>query len=193
MGPPGDQGGGGRTDSAGSCGIGSNRSCSTSRPVPTPHPVPPSPLYSCSISHPNLRPSPFPAAHPASCLALCFAPYLLSCPTPRFAPSPAHCLPSVPSYALPHARPAFCPTSQATKGPSPSWAPFPGSSPPFPRLLISVSAPPAEPLGPGGCRCCPPRAHPSCAAEAGRLLNKLIRSGRGAGAERGPTVGLLEL
>lgn len=176
--------------------VGSVRTCPAPCPAlyPTLHPVPssphilvPSPVLTCVFPHflPCILPFFLSCvlSHIQSCVLPHILPHLLPCLL-------AHALPSVLPHALPHAHPAFCPTSQVTKGPAPSWTQFPGNSPHCPRL---VSAPSPEPPGPRWVLVVPPRAHPSCAAEAGRLLNKLIRSGRGAGAERGPTVGLLEL
>lgn len=169
-------------------------------------------VRTCPVPCPALYPTPQPVHLPyvlvpspvLTCVLPYFLPCILTCVLPCVLPSIrswflphilphlppclfAHALPSVLPCALPHDHPTLCPTSQATKGPAPSRTRFPGNSPHCPRL--GSAPPPGPPVGAG----VPPRAHPSCAAEAGRLLNKLIRSGRGAGAERGPTVGLLEL
>lgn len=126
------------------------------RVLPCIQPRIPSHLLPC-IPVPSPCPNPclslFPAVHPV----LCFAPLSIA---PHSAPSPAlslgHVLPSVLPYPLPHAHPALCPPSAATKGPAPCRTGFLG-----PRRPRPVSAPPAEPPGPRWVLAGPPRAHPA--------------------------------
>lgn len=144
--------------------VGSLRICPVpcSALYPAPHPVPPSPLYSCSISCPNPCPSPFPAAHPALCLALCFAPYPIWCPAPRF----PHLPPRLPARALPsvlaHARPA--PHLKPQRVPLPPGFRSLGTAPTSPAVHLRLRSPGRAP-GPGGCRRCPPAPSPAARPE----------------------------
>lgn len=146
----------------------------------------PSPVLTCVLPHflPSILPCVLPRVLPR--IRSCVLPHVLPHLPPRlFDPRPAPC----PSCILPH---ASSHKGSCSLPDSVSWE----QPPPAPAGHLCLRSParaPGPPVGAGGAPPAPPRAHPSCTAEAGRLLNKLIRSGRGAGAERGPTVGLLEL
>lgn len=150
------QGSGGRGKSGLWLGpVGSVRTCRAL--YPTPHPVPPSPLYCCPLSCPNPCPSPFPAVHAALCLGLYFAPS----PALSLGPCRAPC----PSRILPHAE-------WSHKGSRSLLGSVPREQPPLPAAepwLCPLPRP--SPRAPGGC-CRPPRAHPA-ARPSGQLAKQV--------------------
>lgn len=184
--PQGSGGCGGRTDSA--WVLRDRFEPALARVLPCIQPRIPSHLLPCipvPSPCPNLCFSLFPAVHPVLCFApLSIAPHSAPSPALSLGPCPAVCPALSPAPRPSCTLPPICGHKGSRSLPDRvPWAPAAPGRSPLPR---------PSPRAPGGCWRGPP-APTQLRGRAGRLLNKLIRSGRGAGAERGPTVGLLEL